>query len=69
MTIYPICLTCKHLRPKTEGGAMACDAFPASIPKPILMMDHDHHDPYPGDRGIRYEFAEPLKFPLKPVKE
>lgn len=37
-----------------------CDAYPERIPDPILRNEHDHHDPYPGDNGIRFESIEPL---------
>jgi hypothetical protein len=52
MTIFPICLDCKHL---SAGDEMTCAAFPDGIPTPILVMTHDHHEPYPGDHGIRFE--------------
>jgi hypothetical protein len=56
MTIIPQCLTCKHLREaESAGPKMVCDAFPGGIPMAILLGDHDHTKPYPGDRGIRYE--------------
>jgi hypothetical protein len=52
MTVFPICLKCKHLQ---ASGPMQCAAFPAAIPLPILMMQHDHRERYPNDHGIRYE--------------
>jgi len=52
MTVIPICLQCRHLG---KSGPMSCAAFPNGIPNPILLMDHDHREPYPGDHGIRYE--------------
>jgi hypothetical protein len=57
VTLEPICLDCKHLD-RTEPGLMRCAAFPDEIPIAIQLMDHDHHEPYPGDRGIRFEPLE-----------
>lgn len=58
MLIVPICLDCKHLDNKAPKGVMRCEAFTSAIPAEILMMVHDHHNPYPGDRGIRFEEKE-----------
>ncbi|RJR20560.1 MAG: hypothetical protein C4582_08970 [Desulfobacteraceae bacterium] len=43
------CDTCIHYQ---EGPK--CDAF-EKIPFDILARRHDHRNPYPGDKGIRYE--------------
>ncbi len=50
----PTCVFCKHLR-----DGRSCDAFPApdSIPMEIWIGDSDHREPYPGDRGIRFEMT------------
>ena len=48
----PICNDCRHFR---EG--VTCAAFPERIPKAILTGEHDHHEPYPGDGGVRFEAA------------
>jgi hypothetical protein len=32
-----------------------CKAFPNEIPWEILINNHDHHKPYPGDNSIRFE--------------
>lgn len=58
MTIMPICLDCKHMIPdgvSPAGDHLICQAFPKGIPDEILLMKHDHHNPYPGDGGIRFE--------------
>lgn len=47
------CMTCLHAHPR----ASTCDAFPDGIPMPILLAEHDHQSPYPGDNGIQYERA------------
>lgn len=44
------CADCRHYR-----GSLKCDAFPEHIPEPILLCQHDHREPYPGDNGIRFE--------------
>lgn len=33
--------------------AFTCDAFPAGIPGPILLGEHDHLSAFPGDKGFR----------------
>lgn len=48
----PICAVCSHrigslLDPK-------CAAFPAGIPRPILMSEADHRKPFEGDLGIQF---------------
>lgn len=55
MSIQPICLTCKHLDRTATDGQFRCTAFLDAIPEPILVMEVDHHFPYPGDHGIRFE--------------
>lgn len=54
MTIIPICGKCKHLD-RSERGLRKCEAFPDQIPRPILLMAHDHRKPFPSDHGIRFE--------------
>ena len=52
----PMCLTCRHFHDADdEATSLTCDAFPDGIPEAVLTGEHDHRDPYPGDRGVRYE--------------
>lgn len=46
-----ICISCEHLH---EDGS-TCDAFPKGMPSESRRGLHDHHKPYPGDKGIRFE--------------
>lgn len=54
----PICLDCKHFKDvpskKKVGAVFSCDAF-RKIPDEIWMSEVDHHKPYKGDNGIRFE--------------
>jgi hypothetical protein len=58
VTIIPQCFTCKHFHDGSGAtGNLRCDAYPnqSGIPQAILLAEHDHRKPYPGDHGIRYE--------------
>ena len=50
-TSVAICLQCKHF----YRVNLTCAAFPAGIPKEIILNEHDHRQPYLGDNGIRFE--------------
>ncbi len=58
MIIDPQCFECRRLLP-VKG--MKCEAFPDGIPDAILLNEHDHHAPFPGDHGLQFEpiAAEP----------
>jgi len=53
-TIIPACVACRHFH-RTNLAADTCDAFPAGIPAEIWQAKNDHHEPFPGDHGIRFE--------------
>lgn len=43
------CANCKRLRYN-----LGCGAFRGPIPDAILDGEHDHREPFPGDRGLLY---------------
>lgn len=57
-TIIPQCFDCRHFDEDwaigTDSPYYKCRAF-EKIPDKILLNEHDHKEPYPGDNGIRFE--------------
>jgi hypothetical protein len=49
----PLCWKCKHFQKNAT-----CKAFPGGIAADILSSKADHHQPFPGDQGIRFEPLE-----------
>jgi len=52
--LAPICVGCARYRGVGAKIGFHCQAFPSGIPVDILASAKDHHDPYPGDRGLRF---------------
>ena len=50
----PLCATCVHFNDDNPEDE-TCAAFPGGIPDAILRSEADHREPFPGDRGIRFE--------------
>jgi hypothetical protein len=44
------CVECRH---KHLTGP-SCTALPHAIPEAILLNQHDHRQPFPGDYGITF---------------
>ncbi len=56
MTYEPQCHLCVHFHlERATREHQTCAAFATQIPAEILENRHDHHRPYPGDHGIRFE--------------
>lgn len=57
MVVIAPCATCKHfdLAALKRAGKLVCPAFPKGVPEETACGNHRHREPYPGDRGIRFE--------------
>lgn len=51
-----MCHACAHLN-RDQEKQPSCAAFEEGIPEEIWTNRHDHHEPYPGDDGVRFEIA------------
>lgn len=52
----PQCFDCRHYIGRREGGGYQCEAFrETTIPAEILLNEHDHREPFPGDHDIHFE--------------
>lgn len=58
--VVPQCCRCRHFDTSDPSGPARCKAFPDGdgIPAEIFLNKVDHHDPFPGDHGVRFEPAE-----------
>lgn len=54
MELKPMCLACRHLD-RENSRTHSCNAFKEGIPEEIWTNRFDHHNPYPGDDGVRFE--------------
>ena len=58
------CLKCRHYY-EGEDEYSECPGFPDGIPEDILSGEFDHREPYPGDRGYRFEKYVPGKLEVE----
>lgn len=47
----PMCYSCIH----QHEDRSRCDAFPAGIPREIMLSRYDHRKPHEDDNGIRFK--------------
>jgi hypothetical protein len=52
-----LCEVCKHIIPGYGNNSPTCEAFTEGIPEEIWTNKVKHTNPYPGDKGIRFEPA------------
>lgn len=50
----PVCAFCRHV---DRSGVRRCTAFDGEIPLEIWTGENTHRAPFPGDRGITFEWA------------
>lgn len=51
----PICVDCVHFIKGDGNPGLRCKAFTDGIPDEIIFGEADHHKPFKGDNGIRFE--------------
>jgi len=53
---YSLCITCRHFNRRSwlEGNKHICATF-SDIPLTIWKGETGHANPFPGDKGFRYE--------------
>jgi hypothetical protein len=52
-TIADICVWYLRFKPEVRDNNI-CTAFPGGIPWSVLLMEHEHRRPYPGDQGLQF---------------
>lgn len=67
-TGLPICFSCTHRGNEAGGTVENCSAFPQGIPDAIILSEVDHHRPYRGDRGIRFQ-QDPARLERKEFED
>ena len=64
MPVQNMCTECAHFDEDAQfdEGVNRCRAFPDGIPPEIWVEGHDHREPVPGDRDVRFEPREDANF-------